>query len=78
MYPLVYHLGIDDYFPNEDFEPHLFQRRAAARREARRPSVIRRAFTALVHAAGLARRPSDAVCRPQPSARASRPAIRWS
>ena len=57
MYPLVYHLGVDDYFPNEDFEPHLFQHRAAAQREARRPSVIRRAFWALVHVAGLGRRP---------------------
>ena len=34
MYPLIYHLGIDDYFPNEDFEPHLFEHRAAWRRDA--------------------------------------------
>ena len=48
MYPLVYHLGIDDYFPNEDFEPHLFEHVAAWRRESRRPSMVRRVGSTLM------------------------------
>jgi hypothetical protein len=77
MYPLVYHLGIDDYVPNEEFEPHLFQHRAAAQRD-RRPSAIRQLLTVLVRAARPTRRSSAAVCRPHASTRISGPAIRWS
>ncbi len=77
MYPLIYHLGIDDYVPNEEFEPHLFQHRAAARRDARRPSAIRQLFTVLVRAVRPTRRSSSAVGRPQASTRIPGPAIRW-
>ena len=48
MYPLVYHLGIDDYFPDEDLEPHLFQHVAAWRRANQRPSAVRRLASALM------------------------------
>ncbi len=39
MYPLVYHLGVDDYIPNEDFEPHLFAHMPAWQRPRRQPSL---------------------------------------
>lgn len=42
MYPLVYHLGVDDYFPDEEFEPHLFEDVPAWRRPRRRPSLRHR------------------------------------
>jgi hypothetical protein len=76
MYPLVYHLGVDDYFPNEDFEPHLFEH-VAARRAAQRPSLMRRLGTAALAAIGLRRGPSHAEASPCGSARAPEPAIRW-
>ena len=64
MYPLIYHLGIDDYFPNEDFEPHRFEHVAAWRRDARRPSMVRRAGAALLRAVRLGRRAVDDGQRP--------------
>ena len=79
MYPLVYHLGVDDYFPNEEFEPHLFQHVAAWRRANRRPSAVRRLVSALMQAIrrthGSVRKPS--TTGPAPSV-PGKPAIRWS
>jgi hypothetical protein len=75
MYPLVYHLGVDDYFPNEDFEPHLFEH-LAARRAARRPSPVRRLASA-VRGAVRGRddgSPEEACVRPPYR---GEPAIRW-
>ena len=79
MYPLVYHLGIDDYFPDEDLEPHLFQHVAAWRRANRRPSAVRRLASALMR---IIRRTHDGVreastTAPAPSVPRA-PAIHWS
>jgi hypothetical protein len=76
MHPLVYHLGIDEYFPNEDFEPHLFQHVAAWRR-ARRPSMMRRLGATLMR---LIRGRDDGPTERASTQRANHlggPAIRW-
>ena len=78
MYPLIYHLGIDDYFPNEDFEPHLFEHRAAWRRDGHRPSVLRRVASALMRAVRPGRGPSEDAPVPRAASRLpGEPAIRW-
>jgi hypothetical protein len=78
MYPLVYHLGIDDYVPNEDFEPHLFEHIPAWRRPRHGPSAVRRLFSLATRAAGPVRARS---ARSEPARRANPclgvPAIRW-
>jgi len=78
MYPLVYHLGIDDYFPDEEFEPHLFQHVAAWRRQKRRPSVVRRLASAVTRTIRRAHDRSweTPTARPAPSVSAP-PVIRW-
>ena len=79
MCPLVYHLGIDDYFPDEDFEPHLFQHVAAWRRTNRRPSAVRRLASALMR---TIRRTHGGVREASAAGRApsvpGTPAIHWS
>lgn len=57
MYPLVYHLGVDDYIPSEEFEPHLFEHVPAWQRPRRQPSLPRRIGVLLVRIGQLARTP---------------------
>jgi hypothetical protein len=76
MYPLIYHLTIDEYFPNEEFEPHLFRHLDAAGPRSRRSSALRRLGTAVLRAVRLGRAPTEVGVRPP--ARGPEPAIRWS
>ena len=57
MYPLIYHLGVDDYIPNPDFEPHLFEHIPAWQRPRRQPSLRHRFGSLLVRVARLVRTP---------------------
>jgi hypothetical protein len=75
MYPLVYHLGVDDYFPNEDFEPHLFEH-LAARRSPRGPSPVRRLASIVVRLARGHHDGSPEQTRIRLTHRGG-PAIRW-
>jgi len=78
MYPLVYHLGIDEYFPDEDLEPHLFQHVAAWRRANRRPSAIRRLASLVLRMIRRARGEAGeaSTAGPTPTVPGA-PAIRW-
>lgn len=77
MHPLISHLGGDDDFPNEDFEPHLFEHLAARWRGGRRPSVVRRIGSTVMHAVRRTHGAS-ATSTSRPSRRyPAATAIRW-
>jgi hypothetical protein len=78
MYPLIYHLGVDDYLPNEDFEPHRFRHIPGWQRHHRRPSLMRRLGWRVTRLVRDARgRATPAPTRQLPGRAPGMPVIRW-
>jgi hypothetical protein len=63
MYPLIYHLRVDEYFPYEDFEPHRFEHLRAWQREQTRRSVLGVIAAAVRRAARALSRPGHLPVR---------------
>jgi hypothetical protein len=78
VYPLIYHLRVDDYIPSREFEPHLFDHIPEWQRPTRRPSLAGRLGSLLMRAARAVRgRAAEASPGTLHTRYPCEPVIRW-